>query len=62
MKKNIKIEKELLFKNNIKEITSISLDSEYKVDNNKLSIDFFGYDVRMTRQSGREKKSSNSEY
>lgn len=41
---------------------SAGYTGEYKVDNNKLSIDFFGYDVRMTRQSGREKKSSNSEY
>lgn len=35
-----KLEKELLFKNNIKEITSISLDSEYKVDNNELVGNF----------------------
>ena len=41
---------------------SAGYTGEYKVDKNKLSIDFFGYDVRMTRQSGGEKKSSNSEY
>lgn len=35
-----KLEKEFLFKNNIKEITSISLDSEYKVENEKLIGDF----------------------
>ena len=40
MKKNIKLEKELLFKNNIKEITSISLDSDYKVLGNELVGNF----------------------
>ena len=34
------LEKELLFKNNIKEITSISLDSNYKVNNNEIMGDF----------------------
>ena len=34
MKKILKLEKELLFKNNIKEITSISLDSDYKIEDN----------------------------
>jgi len=34
MKKSLKLDKELLFKNNIKEITSISLDSDYKVEDN----------------------------
>jgi len=40
MKKSLKLEHELLFKNNIKEITSISLDSDYKVENNKLVGNF----------------------
>jgi len=40
MKKSLKIEKELLFKNNIKEITSISLDSDYKVEENKVVGNF----------------------
>lgn len=35
-----KIEKELLFKNNIKEITSISLDSNYKVKEKELVGEF----------------------
>ena len=35
-----KIEKELLFKNNIKDITSISLDSDYKLENNHISGNF----------------------
>lgn len=41
MKENKCIEKELLFKNNIKEITSISLDSEYKVNNKEIVGNFF---------------------
>lgn len=40
MKENKCIEKELLFKNNIKEITSISLDSEYKIDKKNISGNF----------------------
>lgn len=40
MRENFKIEKELLFKNNIKEITSISLDSDYKLDNGVLVGNF----------------------
>ncbi|MBQ3021082.1 MAG: LysM peptidoglycan-binding domain-containing protein [Bacilli bacterium] len=40
MRDNKKIEKELLFKNNIKEIISISLDSEYKVEDNFVSGNF----------------------
>jgi len=36
MKENKHIEKELLFKNNIKDITSISLDSDYKLVNQEL--------------------------
>jgi len=40
MKKSLKLEKELLFKNNIKEITSISLDSDYKVEENKVVGNF----------------------
>ena len=40
MKKSFKIERELLFKNNIKEITSISLDSDYKVNDNELIGNF----------------------
>ena len=35
-----KIEKELLFKNNIREITSISLDTDYKVQGDIISGDF----------------------
>lgn len=35
-----KIEKELLFKNNIKEITSISLDSDYKIKDNEINGSF----------------------
>ena len=40
MKENFKIEKELLFKNNIKEITSISLDRDYKITNNEIVGNF----------------------
>ena len=40
MKENKHIEKELLFKNNIKDITSISLDSNYKVEKNKIIGNF----------------------
>ena len=40
MRENFKIEKELLFKNNIKEITSISLDSDYKFDNDQIVGNF----------------------
>ena len=40
MKENKCIEKELLFKNNIKEITSISLDSEYKIDKKNITGNF----------------------
>jgi len=40
MKESLKIEQELLFKNNIKEITSISLDSNYKVKDNELVGEF----------------------
>lgn len=40
MKKSLKLDKELLFKNNIKEITSISLDSDYKVESNELIGNF----------------------
>ena len=40
MKKNLKIERELLFKNNIKEITSISLDSDYKINNSVIEGNF----------------------
>ncbi len=40
MKENKHIEKELLFKNNIKDITSISLDSEYKIENNNIVGNF----------------------
>ena len=35
-----RLEKELLFKNNIKEITSISLDSEYKINGSELEGNF----------------------
>ncbi len=38
MKENKHIEKELLFKNNVKDITSISLDSNYKVEGQKKYI------------------------
>lgn len=40
MKENKHIEKELLFKNNIKDITSISLDSNYKIEDNKIIGNF----------------------
>ena len=40
MKENMHIEKELLFRNNIKDITSISLDSDYKVEEGKLVGNF----------------------
>lgn len=40
MKENKKIEKELLFKNNIKDITSISLDSDYKKDKSEINGNF----------------------
>lgn len=40
MKENKRIKKELLFKNNIKNITSISLDSEYKVNNKEILGNF----------------------
>ena len=41
MKENFKLEKELLFKNNIKDITSISLDSDYKIEQKKVIGHFF---------------------
>ena len=40
MKESFKIEKELLFKHNIKDITSISLDRDYKIDNNVVNGNF----------------------
>lgn len=40
MKENKHIEKELLFKNNVKDITSISLDSNYKVEGQKVLGNF----------------------
>ena len=40
MKENQKIEKQLLFKNNIKDITSISLDSDYKIENQEIVGNF----------------------
>ena len=40
MKENKHLEKELLFKNNIKEITSIALDSEHKIKNNIIEGNF----------------------
>lgn len=40
MKENLKIEKELLFKNNIKDITSISLDNDYKITNKEINGNF----------------------
>lgn len=40
MKENKRIEKELLFKNNIKDITSISLDSDYKVSKKEIVGNF----------------------
>lgn len=40
MKDNKHIEKELLFKNNIIDITSISLDSNYKIEGNKIVGNF----------------------
>ena len=56
MKENKCIEKELLFKNNIKEITSISLDSEYKIDkkiitgNFLISGDYKIHEVSINRE------------
>ena len=40
MKENKHIEKELLFKNNIKDITSISLDSDYKIEDGSIIGNF----------------------
>lgn len=40
MKENKQIEKVLLFKNNIKDITSISLDSDYKIEQRKIVGNF----------------------
>ena len=40
MRENKHIEKELLFKNNIKDITSISLDSDYKIEISSLVGNF----------------------
>ena len=40
MKENKRIEKELLFKNNIKDITTISLDSDFKINNQELVGNF----------------------
>ena len=40
MKENFKIEKELLFKNNIKDVLSISLDSDYSINDNELTGNF----------------------
>ena len=40
MKENKRIEKELLFKNNIKDITTISLDSDYKVNKKEIVGNF----------------------
>lgn len=57
MKENKCIEKELLFKNNIKEITSISLDSEYKIDkknilgNFLISGDYKIHEVSINREN-----------
>lgn len=41
MKENYKLEKELLFKNNIKDITSISLDTDFVLDGLKIKGNFF---------------------
>lgn len=41
MKENKHIEKELLFKNNIKDITSISIDSDFKTDNMVVKGNFY---------------------
>ena len=41
---------------------SIGYTGDYKIDRNKLSIDFFGYDVQMTRQTEEVKKASNTGY
>jgi hypothetical protein len=40
MNENIRLEKEFLFKNNIKDITSISIDCDFKKINNELVGDF----------------------
>lgn len=57
MKKNKRIEKELLFKNNIKDITSISIDSEYKIKEQELigsfiiSGDYKVHEVSLNREN-----------
>lgn len=40
MRENKRIEKELLFKNNIKDITSISIDSDFKIENKEVIGNF----------------------
>ena len=56
MKETKKIEKELLFKTNIKDITSISLDSDYKVKDNELigtfivSGDYKMHEISLNRE------------
>jgi len=40
MRETKNIEKELLFKNNIKDITSISIDCDYKKNNQKIEGNF----------------------
>lgn len=41
---------------------SIGYTGDYKIDKNKLTIDFFGYDVQMTRKTEEDKKASNAGY
>ena len=56
MKENKRIEKELLFKNNIKDITSISIDSEHKIKEQELigsfiiSGDYKVHEVSLNRE------------
>lgn len=56
MKENKRIEKELLFKNNIKDITSISLDSDFKIEKQELtgcfliSGDYKVHEVSLNRE------------
>jgi len=57
MKENKHIEKELLFKNNIKDITSISLDSDFKIEKQELignfliSGDYKVHEVSLNREN-----------
>ena len=52
MRKIIPFEKEILFKSKLKEVTSISLEHNYKVDNNLIKGEFLvGGDYKITASS-----------